>query len=416
MNLLALLSTAQFLYLLVSVAHAGTLTKNGDVCTVSPSDDGSDDTPAILSAFAECSQDATIVIDKGTFNIETVMETVGLQNVTVDLRGTLLWSTNITYWRGAGLPLNYLNMTSAWVFGGSDITFNGNGYGTFDGQGQVWYDFADGAGNVAGRPISLIIANTTNSRFTGIRFVQSQFWTMAITQSENLLLDHIYVNSTSNSSASTLNTDGVDTFFSNNITFRYWSVTNGDDSISQKANSSNILIQDCVFYNGNGIAVGSIGQYNDTYEFITNVTAERVVAINTVWAGYIKTWTGEVEGYPPNGGGGGIGYASNITFRDFAIANLTNGVTEITQCISYNGDTGGCGTSTFAISDYTFESVFGTISGGSLANLYCSNNAPCPGIDLDFANVVTNGTRNLTCSNVVNPDFECTGPAYYSPY
>ncbi|KAG6822050.1 hypothetical protein H0H92_015521, partial [Tricholoma furcatifolium] len=155
----------------------------------------------------------------------------------------------------------------------------------------VRYDYANGVSNLAGRPISLMITNTTNSIFTGLRFIQSQFWTMAIINSEDVLLDSIYVNSTSSSSAPTQNTDGVDTFYSNRITFRNWSVTNGDDSISCKANSTNILIQDSVFYNGLGVAIGSIGQYLDVFERIENVTAERITCLNTRYPAYIKTWT-----------------------------------------------------------------------------------------------------------------------------
>lgn len=45
-----------------------------------------------------------------------------------------------------------------------------------------------------------MITNTTNSVFSGMRFVQSQFWTMAITHSEDVLLENIYVNSTSSNS------------------------------------------------------------------------------------------------------------------------------------------------------------------------------------------------------------------------
>lgn len=60
----------------------------------------------------------------------------------------------------------------------------------------------------------------------------------------------------------TAQTDGADTIYVNNITFRNWVVDNGDDSISMKANSTNVLIEDCDFYTGLGIAIGSIGQYS----------------------------------------------------------------------------------------------------------------------------------------------------------
>ncbi|KAG6875891.1 hypothetical protein C0992_001887 [Termitomyces sp. T32_za158] len=216
----------------------------------------SDDAPAIRKAFSDCKKDGHIIFDTATFHVESVLQTTGLSNVVIDLKSTLLWGSNITYWRANGLPLGYLNQTTAWMFGGDGVTFNGHGTGTFDGNGQLWYDFTNGVSNLPGRPISIMITNTTNSRFTGLRFVQSQFWTMAIKDSEDVILDSIYVNSTSSSSAPARNTDGVDTFFSNRITFRNWTVTGGDDNISLKANSTNILIQDSVFHRGLGVAIG----------------------------------------------------------------------------------------------------------------------------------------------------------------
>jgi galacturan 1,4-alpha-galacturonidase len=91
-------------------------------------------------------------------------------------------------------------------------------------------------------------------------------WTMTIINAANILLEDIYVNSTDTEHAvgfgfSSLNTDGADTVYADNITFRRWTVDNGDDSISLKANSTNILIEDCNFYTGLGVAIGSIGQY-----------------------------------------------------------------------------------------------------------------------------------------------------------
>ncbi|KAF4588171.1 hypothetical protein EYR38_010138 [Pleurotus pulmonarius] len=337
----------------IRVVHAGTVSVNGSLCTVRASLDGSDDAPAILAAFRLCHRDSVISFVDDLYHIESVMNTTSLSNVQVNLHGTLLWGTNITYWRANGLPLDYLNMTTAWAFGGDNIVFNGHGRGTFDGNGQLWYDFTNGVSNLPGRPISLMITDTTRSVFSGIRFVQSQFWTMAIKRSDDILLENIYVNSTSSSRAPARNTDGVDTFFSNRITFRNWTVAGGDDNISLKANSTNILIQDCVFHGGLGVAIGSIGQYPGVFETVENVTAERVNCLGTRYSGYIKTWTGIQQNFPPNGGGGGLGYAKNITFRDFTLVNVTDEVARITQCTSFSGATGGCDTSLFQVSDVT---------------------------------------------------------------
>jgi hypothetical protein len=131
--------------------------------------------------------------------------------------------------------------------------------------------------------------------------------TMAVIHSENVLLQDIYVNNTSNSGSVSSNTDGANTIYSKNIEFARWSVTNGDDSISMKANSTNILIRDSQFYRGLGISFGSIGQYKGVYETIENVVARNITCYETTHASYIKTWTGQQVGYPPNGGGGGLG-------------------------------------------------------------------------------------------------------------
>ena len=155
--------------------------------------------------------------------------------------------------------------------------------------------------------MGLTIWKSHNSTFEGLRFVQSQMWTMAIMYSENVLLQDIYVNSTSLNKSPARNTDGADVLYSKNVTMRRWEVDNGDDAIALKGNSTGILIEDCVFRTGQGFALGSIGQYADRFEVIEDVVVRDIKCIETKYAAYVKTWTGEQSGYPPNGGGGGKG-------------------------------------------------------------------------------------------------------------
>jgi polygalacturonase len=131
--------------------------------------------------------------------------------------------------------------------------------------------------------------------------------TMTVFKSSNILMQDIYINSTSSSHNAARNTDGADTIYSNNIHFDRMTIINGDDSISTKANSTNILITNSTFINGLGVALGSIGQYEGVYEILENITARDITFVKTLHAGYVKTWTGQRVGYPPNGGGGGLG-------------------------------------------------------------------------------------------------------------
>jgi galacturan 1,4-alpha-galacturonidase len=103
------------------------------------------------------------------------------------------------------------------------------------------------------------------------------------------------------------NTDGADVMDSTGITMRRWEVHNGDDSIALKRNCKNIVVEDCVFYHGQGFALGSLAQSKDVKETIENVHVRNLTCYKTAYGVYFKTWTGMQIGYPPNGGGGGTG-------------------------------------------------------------------------------------------------------------
>lgn len=150
------------------------------VCVVETCNLG-DSGPAIVEAFHRCGHNhgvkrGKVVFKNETYYIKSVMNTTGLSNVDVDLHGTLLWDTNISYWLNHSLPVGYQNQSSAWLFGGEDIRWNGFGYGTLNGNGQAWYDFANGTNNYPGRPHQITFTGTRNSVFENIRFVQSQMW------------------------------------------------------------------------------------------------------------------------------------------------------------------------------------------------------------------------------------------------
>ncbi|PQE07637.1 Alpha-L-rhamnosidase rgxB protein [Rutstroemia sp. NJR-2017a BBW] len=396
------------------------------VCVVEPCPGGGDSAPAIIEAFKECGHNyghnhGTVRFLNETYNIKSVMNTTGLSNVDVDLQGTLLWDQNIPYWLNNSLPVGYQNQSSAWLFGGSNIHWDGHGYGTLDGNGEVWYKFINGTNNYPRRPHQITYTGVTDSIFEGIRFVQSQMWTMTVIHAKNVLLENIYVNSTDVQPVgfefSSLNTDGADTIYADNITFRGWTVDNGDDSISLKANSTNILIEDCDFYTGLGVAIGSIGQYENRFEIIENVTVRNIRTYNMRYGVYMKTWTGISTGYPPNGGGGGRGYAANMTFEDFTLSNNT-GIIGVTQCTSYNGASGGCDTSLFNLRDYTFRNWSGTATSDVIAELQCSGAAPCTGVVIEDVGGIldtVNGTRPAAylCDSVRSPvGFNCTGVPY----
>lgn len=154
--------------------------RGGRHCVVQHTGDH-DAAHAIQAAFADCGYNTVdargkVVFLNETYHVQSFMNTTYLQNVDIELQGTLLWSKDIPYWLDASQPVGYQNQSSAWWFGGEGIHWQGFGYGTLDGNGQVWYDFINGQSNYPKRPHQITIRNTTNSLFEGIRFVQSQMW------------------------------------------------------------------------------------------------------------------------------------------------------------------------------------------------------------------------------------------------
>ena len=73
--------------------------------------------------------------------------------------------------------MGYQNQSSAWLFGGNNVTLTGRG-GQFNGSGQVWYDFNNGTSNYPRRPHQITFTGLYNSVIKNMRFVQSQMWTV----------------------------------------------------------------------------------------------------------------------------------------------------------------------------------------------------------------------------------------------
>ncbi|EJD52417.1 pectin lyase-like protein [Auricularia subglabra TFB-10046 SS5] len=228
-----------------------------------------------------------------------------------------------------------------------------------------------------------------------------------------------FASHTSHSRAPARNTDGADTLFSDSITFERWTVDNGDDSIALKANSTNIVIKNSTFYRGLGVAIGSIGQYEGAWETIENLTATGIEFHGMRHAAYVKTRTGQHVGEPPNGGGGGLGFASNLVFEDFTLYN-NSGVFAISQCTTFSGSAGDCNSSQFQVRDIRFSNIRGTVSTPNVALLQCSAAAPCRDIVIEDVQVAnwenSTSAAGFLCSNVQDHiGFVCTGPACDKP-
>ncbi|KAF4946202.1 hypothetical protein FSARC_14253 [Fusarium sarcochroum] len=359
-------------------------------CAIPANEDGSDDSPAILSAFKSCARKGHIVFENKTYHIHKTLKTTNLKDTRVDIHGTLLWGNNTDYWLKNPQETGFQNGSAAWFLGGSDVQVNGFGYGTLDGNGQVWYDLVKGESMYPDRPHALAIWNADGMKVNDLRMVQSQMWSMAIMWSKNVVLDNVYISSSTSSKNPARNTDGADTINSDNITFRNMYIRNGDDAIAIKGNSTNILVEDSTFEKSLGLAFGSLGQYGGAFERVENVVARRIRFLETRHGSYIKTWTGDRVSYPPNGGGGGVGYLRNVSLIDFDVEGLRNQPFSVAQCTSFSGERGDCESSEFKISNIELKGWSGTTASGYVVDMDCSKaSGGCKDItveDMDLKN------------------------------
>lgn len=186
--------------------------------------------------------------------------------------------------------------------------------------------------------------------------IQPQLWSINIQNGTDMVFDNIYTNATSPEAPMGFNwvqnTDGFNTMDSRNIVLTNFVYQGGDDCVAIKPRSQNIFIRNVTCHSGNGIAIGSLGQYLEDSS-VENVHIDQATIIiggaqdsigNAV---YIKTWVGElVQGgdrdyesdYQPRGGGwGGV---RNMLFSNFIVQGAKSGGV-ITQNSGDNGSFAG---------------------------------------------------------------------------
>ncbi|TVY34599.1 putative galacturan 1,4-alpha-galacturonidase C [Lachnellula occidentalis] len=341
---------------------------HGKTCTVQALGDQKDDTPQILKAFEDCNNGGIVIFPEDqNYWIGTKLNPV-MKDVTIEWKGTWTLSDDLDYWRNNSYPIAFQNHHAGFIISGERIHINGYGTGGINGRGNAWYN-AEQAVTQPGRPMPFVFWNTSDV------FVQNC----------NTALNAPYgINWVQN-------TDGFDTMDANNIALTNMWYQGGDDCIAIKPRSYNIYVQNITCHGGNGIAIGSLGQYLEDSS-VENVTVKdaNIISYNNDMhnSAYIKTYVGALvpqSGYESAGlpRGGGWGVVRNILFQNFKIQGAGIGP-NINQDSGNNGSFSG--TSKMQVSDVRFVDFEGYMAGAKgnrTAVVSCSTVHPCYGIELD---------------------------------
>ncbi|KAG8627674.1 hypothetical protein KVT40_003547 [Elsinoe batatas] len=345
-------------------------------CTVYAHGGNVSDVDNIVKAFDTCGHGGNIVFPEDqNYFIASKLNPV-VNDVQIDWRGIWTFSPDIDYWRTNGNTyfIYFQNHRTNFILTGDHITINGHGTGGIEGNGDVWYTAE--AGKVReGRPMPFVLWNVSDVVVNKFFVKQPPFWAFNIMNGTDMVIDELYTNATATKAPYGVNwvpnTDGFDTMDARNITLRNFVYQGGDDCIAIKPRSYEIHVQNVTCRGGNGIAIGSLGQYLEDSS-VENVTISDVHNIrfnedlgNAV---YIKTWVGvlvnqsnyESAGQPR---GAGTGVVRNVTFSNFFTEGSDAGPA-ITQDNGNNGSST-TGTSLMEVSNIEFRNFTGYLSGKS---------------------------------------------------
>ena len=186
----------------------------------------------------------------------------GLNNVTIQLDGTLSFSDNIKEWPTSDgtSVLECIRFSDA-----SNVTFTSSGVGTFEGNGAKWWGFPiiSYLERVENRPRLFKLDSPKDVIFENLLLHNSPYWTFTADGADGLEIRNSHIDARRTKldhhdliDISAFNTDGFDVS-GNNVWIHDCTVWNQDDCFDVKG-GQNMLIEN-VEASGFGLTIGSIG-------------------------------------------------------------------------------------------------------------------------------------------------------------
>ncbi|OQD83889.1 hypothetical protein PENANT_c015G02823 [Penicillium antarcticum] len=374
-------------------------------CHVDNRGHGKDDSANVLSALKKCNNGGKVIFDVGkTYTIGKALDMTFLKHVDLEIQGHIQFTNDTDYWQANAFKQIYQNATTFFQLGGEDVNMYGDGI--LDGNGQVWYDlYAEDA--LILRPILMGIIGLKGGTIGPLKLRYSPQWYHFVANSTDVLFEGIDITGYSSSKNVAKNTDGWDLYRSSNIVIQNSVINNGDDCVSFKPNSTEILVQNLHCNGSHGISVGSLGQYEGEVDIVQNVLVYNVSMFNASDGARIKVWPGTASALSTDlQGGGGSGIVKNITYDGMTIDNVDYAI-EVTQCYGQKNLTL-CNEfpSSLVIEDILFTNFNGVTSGKydpNVGTIVCSSPDVCSDIKATNIDVTSpDGDDQFTCTNVDN--------------
>eukprot|EP01043_Picozoa_sp_COSAG02_P087077 COSAG02_NODE_24413_length_689_cov_0.793220_1_plen_144_part_00 len=109
---------------------------------------------------------------------------------------------------------------------------------------------------------------------------QPPFWNLVPTWCDGVQVFNVSIVAVPTTAPQAYNTDGIEPMFSRNVHISHCFIQNGDDSVTVKSGSHNVLVENSIFQDGHGCNIGSIQG-----EGVSNVTYRNIQLNNTLLGG-----------------------------------------------------------------------------------------------------------------------------------
>ena len=251
-------------------------------------------------------------IPNNTFHLMGGVKFNGMDSITIQHTGTLIFSDNLSSW-----PIDEDNnpLDCFHFYQTNNLTFTSSdqGWGRIDGSGSMWWGIPFIGYLIRGenRPKLFHMKSATNIMLEKIIFTNSPYWTVHIEDVKGLIIRNTsiinkrtQIDRHSLIDLSAFNTDGFD-ITGEDVHIHDCNIWTQDDCIAVKGNSKNMLFER-INASGLGLTIGSIGSQK-----VHNITFRNCYMHNTVKGIYLK-FNSDADDFP----GGSI---SNILYENITI-------------------------------------------------------------------------------------------------
>ncbi|XP_074358570.1 putative polygalacturonase At1g80170 isoform X1 [Apium graveolens] len=242
------------------------------------------------------------------------------------------------------------------------------GHGVVNGMGREWWARSckvNTTNPCQHAPTAMTFHRCENLKVRNLMIIDSQQMHMAFTSCVKVVASRLRVSAP----AASPNTDGIHISASTHVEVKNTIIHTGDDCISIVSNSTRIRVRNITCGPGHGISIGSLGKSN-TWSQVHDVRVDGAHFLNTQNGVRIKTWQG------------GSGFASQITFKDVWMKNVSNPII-IDQYYCDSRLPCQNQTSALHIKNISYIRVKGTSATENAIRFACSDNYPCKGLYLE---------------------------------